>query len=99
MIGAPNISSSGWNQPQTTFSANHPPEIWSIVVACFAAMIGWTVGTCDVENTAVCSVTAARPAAQVYVSNVEPLKFVGPPNPRQRATGTIASNPARSPGR
>ena len=29
-----------------------------MVVACLAAMIGWTVGTCEVEKTAVCSVQA-----------------------------------------
>src|SRR5215207_5184191 len=67
-----------------------------MVVACLAAMIGWTVGTWEVEKTPVCSVAAARPAAQVYVSKQVPLKFVGPPNPFQRATGTIASSPMRS---
>ena len=39
MIGAPNISSSGANQPQTTFKAKRPPVMWSIVVACTDATL------------------------------------------------------------
>src|SRR5579883_1232960 len=96
MMGAPNISNSGWNQPHTMLSAKRPLEMWSMVVACFAAMIGWTVGTCDVENTAAFAVASDRPAAQVYVSKHVPLKLVGPPKPFQRATGTSASKPAWS---
>src|SRR4029453_4518946 len=67
-----------------------------MVVACLAATMGWTVGTCDVEKTATCRVAAASPAAQVYVSKQVPLKLVLPPKPFQRATGTRASIPARS---
>src|SRR5262245_59923814 len=67
-----------------------------MVVACLAATIGWTVGTCDVEKTPTCRVAAASPAAQVYVSKQVPLKLVWPPKPFQRATGTRASIPARS---
>src|ERR671923_2139485 len=67
-----------------------------MVVACLAATIGWIVATCDVEKTAPCRVTAASPAAQVYVSKQVPLKLVLPPKPFQRATGTRASMPARS---
>src|SRR3989442_4306569 len=58
--------------------------------------MGCTVGTCEVANTAIRWVCAPRPAAHVYVSKQLPLKLVAPPNPRQRATGTIASNPASS---
>jgi hypothetical protein len=65
MIGAPNISSSGANQPHTMLSAKRPPVTWSIVVACFAATMGWMVGTCEVEKTAMRSVTAPSAAAQV----------------------------------
>src|SRR5262245_65507018 len=67
-----------------------------MVVACLAATIGWTVGTCDVEKTAASRVAAASTAAQVYVSKHVPLKLVLPPKPFQRATGTRASIPARS---
>src|SRR5262245_11931493 len=67
-----------------------------MVVACLAATTGCMVGTCEVENTAIRSVAAARPAAHVYVSNEAALKFVAPPKPFQRATGTSASIPARS---
>ena len=41
-------------QPVTTLSANRPPVMWSMVVACLAAMIGWIVSTCAVENTPNC---------------------------------------------
>ncbi|CRH76952.1 Uncharacterised protein [Chlamydia trachomatis] len=34
--------------------------------------------------------------AHVYVSMHSPLKLLGPPNPRQRATGTMHSYPALS---
>jgi len=54
------------------------------VVACLAARIGRTVGTCDVEKIAIRRVASARPAAHVYDSSELPLKFVAPPNPRQR---------------
>ena len=36
----PNISNSTSLQPQTMFSVNRPPEMWSIVMACFAATTG-----------------------------------------------------------
>ena len=39
------------NQPQTMLRAKRPLLMWSTVVACFAAMIGWTVGTCEVVRT------------------------------------------------
>src|SRR5215467_8113540 len=67
-----------------------------MVVACLVATIGWTVGTCDVEKTATCCVTVARPAVQVYVSKQVPLKLLLPPKPFQRAMGTRASIPAQS---
>src|SRR5262249_9055643 len=73
--------------------------MWSMVVPCLAATTGCTVGTWEVANTAVRSVWAPRPAAHVYVSNESPLKLVAPPNPFQRATGTMASNPASSASR
>jgi len=41
-------------------------------------------------------VTAPMPAAHANVSKQVPLKFVSPPKPFQRATGTTASKPARS---
>ena len=74
------------------FSAQRPPEIWAITVICFAAVIGCTNGTCEVANIHGYFVAAARPAAKVKVSKPGQAKFVTPPNPRQRATGTIASN-------
>ena len=52
MIGAPNMPSSGVNQPHTMLSANRPPEMWSMVVACFAATNGCMVGTCEVAKIA-----------------------------------------------
>src|SRR5215470_3039784 len=67
-----------------------------MVVACFAATIGWMVGTWEVANTAARSVAPPTPAAQVKVSKQAPLKLVVPPKPRQRATGTSASKPAAS---
>src|SRR5439155_3086390 len=67
-----------------------------MVVACLAATIGCMVGTWDVEKTAMRRVSAASPAAHVYVSNEAALKLVAPPKPFQRATGTSASMPARS---
>jgi hypothetical protein len=52
-------------QPITRLSPNRPPEMWSIVVAIFAATIGCTVGRCDVAKIAMFSVASASPAAQV----------------------------------
>jgi hypothetical protein len=49
-----------------------------------------------VAKTAAWSVAPPTPAAQVKVSKQAPLKLVTPPKPRQRATGTRASNPALS---
>src|SRR5260221_11414160 len=63
-----------------------------MVVHCFAAMIGWTVGTCEVAKTVEYFVDAPTPAAQEYASKPGPLKLVTPPNPLQRPTGTKASN-------
>ena len=42
------ISISGANQPITRLRAKRPLEMWSMVVACFAATMGCTVGTCEV---------------------------------------------------
>jgi hypothetical protein len=66
--------------------------MWSMVVACFAAMMGCTVSTCEVANTVEFCVQAPTPAAQENVSKPGPLKLVTPPKPFQRPTGTIASN-------
>ena len=63
-----------------------------MVVYCFAAMIGWTVGTCEVAKTLEYFVDAPIPAAQENASKPGPLKLVTPPNPLQRPTGTRASN-------
>src|SRR6202158_3212240 len=63
-----------------------------MVVACLAAMIGCTVGTCEVAKTVEYFVAAPIAAAQVYGSKPAPLKLVKPPNPFQQATGTRASN-------
>jgi hypothetical protein len=52
-------------QPITRLSPNRPPEMWSIVVAIFAATIGCTAGRCDVAKIAMFSVASASPAAQV----------------------------------
>ena len=59
------MSISGLNQPITRLSPKRPPEMWSIVVAAFAATIGCTVGRCDVAKMPIRSVASARPAAQV----------------------------------
>jgi hypothetical protein len=77
----PNISISGLCHPVTMFSVNRPPVMWSIVVHCFAAMMGWMVGTCEVANTLEYFVDAPIPAAQENASNPGPLKLVTPPNP------------------
>ena len=50
------------------------------------------VGTCDVANTPEYLVAPAIPAAHVKHSKPGPLKFVSPPKPFQRPTGTNASN-------
>src|SRR5581483_611755 len=63
-----------------------------MVAACLAAMIGCTVGTCEVANTAGYFVSAPIAAAHVYGSKPAPLKLLTPPNPFQRPTGTSASN-------
>ena len=80
----------------TTLRPNLPPEMWSMVVAIFAATMGCTVGRWEVANIAMSSVASATPTAQVYVSKHVPLKFVVPPSPFQRAIGTSASNPSAS---
>src|SRR6476646_8318124 len=76
-----------------------PPVMWSMVVACLAAMTGCIVGTCDVEKIPEFFVEAPTPAAHVKHSKPCPLKFVGPPNPFQRPTGTSASISISSPMR
>src|SRR6202790_1843516 len=63
-----------------------------MVAPCLAAMIGWTVGTCEVAKTLGYVVDAPIPAAQENASKPGPLKLVTPPNPLQRPTGTRASN-------
>src|SRR3984957_1852080 len=73
-------------------SAKRPLLMVSTVPACFAARQGWMVGTCDVANTLEYLVAPAMPAAQEKHSNPGPLKFVSPPKPFQRPTGTRASN-------
>src|SRR5215472_353082 len=88
----PNISISGLCHPVTMLSAKRPPVMWSMVVHCFAAMIGWIVGTWDVAKTQEVFVDAPIPAAQENDSKPGPLKLVTPPNPLQRPTGTTASN-------
>ena len=70
-----------------------------MVAISLAARTGCTVGTCTVAKIPIRSVAAARPAAQVSVSKLRWLKFVAPPNPRHRATGTSASIPAASAAR
>lgn len=65
IIFTPNISISGVNQPQTMFSPKRPLEMRSIVVAILAATIGCSVGTCEVANKTIFSVTAASAAAHV----------------------------------
>jgi hypothetical protein len=62
-------------------------------------MIGCTVGTCEVAKTAGYLVAAPIAAAQVYGSKPAPLKFVTPPKPFQRPTGTRASNSISSASR
>src|SRR5260370_7759607 len=62
-------------------------------------MIGCTVGTCEVAKTAEYFVVAPIAAAQVYGSKPAPLKFVTPPKPFQRPTGTSASNSISSASR
>jgi hypothetical protein len=49
----------------TRFMPNRPSEMWSFVVAIFAATIGCTVGTCVVVKMPMFSVACASPAAQV----------------------------------
>src|ERR1700682_6499336 len=80
-------------------SAKRPREMWSMVAISLAARTGYTVGMCTVAKIPMRSVSAARPAAQVSVSKLRWLKFVTPPKPRHRATGTIASIPAASAAR
>ena len=63
-----------------------------MTVACFAAMIGWLIEQCEVAIIPAFSVEAAMPEAQVYVSKPGPCGLSLPPKPRQRATGTKASN-------
>src|SRR5215211_3454273 len=69
-----------------------PPLTWSIVAPCLAASTGCIVGTCEVAKTLENLVDALTADAQVNDSNPAPLKFVTPPNPFQRPTGTSASN-------
>src|SRR5262245_63546318 len=66
--------------------------MWSMVVACLAAIIGWMVGTCEVAKMPEYFVDAPMPAAQEKHSKPGPLKLVTPPKPRQRPIGTSASN-------
>ena len=65
--------------------------MWSTVIPCFAARMGWIVGTCEVAKRPARFVWAPVAAAQVKHSKPSPLKSVGPPKPRQRPTGTSAS--------
>src|SRR5262249_35847362 len=54
------------------------------------------MGTCTVENSAICSVTPASAAAKVKVSYDHSRLLSSPPNPFQRAIGKKNSMPARS---
>ena len=60
----PNSRNSDSFQPVTTLSTKRPPEMWSMVAACFAAITGCTVGTCEVAKIAELPFTPAIPAAQ-----------------------------------
>src|SRR3954471_14220684 len=73
-------------------SAKRPLVTWSMVVACFAAITGWMVGTCDVAKMPEYLVDAPIAEAQEKHSKPGPLKLVGPPKPCQRPIGTSASN-------
>ena len=70
--------------------------MWSIVVVAFAAITGCTTETWHVLITLLWDVLAAIADVQLKFSNVRPLRCPTLPNGRQRASGTIASNPARS---
>ena len=63
-----------------------------MTVDCFAAISGWLTEQCVVAMTPVLSVEAAMPEAQVKVSKPRPCGLSLPPKPRQRATGSSASN-------
>src|SRR5512141_2117321 len=63
-----------------------------MVVACFAAITGWMVGTCEVAKMPGYLVEAPIAEAQEKHSNPGPLKLVCPPKPCQRPIGTKASN-------
>src|SRR5687768_2331135 len=63
-----------------------------MVVACFAAITGWMVGTCDVAKMPEYLVEAPIADAQEKHSKPGPLKLVWLPNPCQRPIGTKASN-------
>ena len=60
----PNSRNSGSFHPVTTLRMKRPPEMWSMVAACFAAITGWTVGTCEVAKMPELRFTPAMPAAQ-----------------------------------
>src|ERR1700733_892293 len=59
--------------------------------------MGGIVGTGGVAKIAGYFVDALNPAAHEKASNPAPLKFVLPPNPCHRPTGTKASNSIASP--
>src|ERR1700733_4548072 len=63
-----------------------------MVVACFAAITGWMVGTCEVAKMPEYCVEAPTADPQEKHSKPGPLKFVTPPKPCQRPIGTSASN-------